>query len=1108
MKKLFSILLSGAFLFLQLNAFAQTTSAVTGTVKEANGDPIIAATVMEKGTQNAVLSNDDGTFSIKVKPGATLVISFVGKATIEVAANQSNMSITLEDDTKNLSEVVVTGLGITREQRALGYASSTVKAEELTQAAPTNFASALYGKAAGVRIATTPGGATSATNITIRGTNSITGKSQPLIVMDGVPIRDGEARNNDYWSDQRLRGNGLLDINPENIESITILKGASAAALYGSEAVNGVLLITSKSGKGRKGLGIDFSANYGVDNIAYLPRYQNVRGYGYPLNYSNGGQDAEGFIAYDTNNDGIKDTRGVLAATVNFGPKFDGKPIMSWDGVVRPYEAQPGVYENLFQQGQNSNVNLAVSQGTDNGSVRFSLTRQDNKMLSQGSYNTKNIANLNTIFKMGEKLTTNLTINYINQHTHNRPYSIDRMINNFTGMIGRFDNADWYNARYKTSKGYRFVTGTGQSLTPSENLIYNGYKTDILDYVWRVNEQNLDEYSNRVLANMTNTWQIVEGLTLQGRLSTDFTSERIEGRNSTEAPLAINPNTGSFSLNNNLFSLIYGDALLTYNKEITKDLDLRVMGGYTASKELYTGVSRSTNGGLSTENLFDIAASNNTPNSGSSRNSLVKDALLGTVNFGYKRFLYLEGTIRKDRTSTMNPNNNSFVYPSVNTSFVFTDAFKMPDFISFGKLTAAWGIVGNYPDIYRANIAYNQGTLGIQQTGGRSVLFTTVPGSFGNDLIRPEQKREFEIGLDAKFFKNRLGLEVSYYNGQIVDQILPLTLAPTSGASSVLTNIGTLRNKGIEVLVTSTPIKTSNFSWDLDFNFAQNSNIVEKLANGATELLHADYDGNAAQLKSVVGQPMGDFYAHPVATNASGQKIVVDGLYKLDDKLVKVGNAMPKSIGGITNTFSYKGLSLTVLTDFRIGGAIMPTGIYWMLSRGLLEESLTGMDAEHGGLRYYQTTIGGKVVGVQTTGDKGPNGEVVYNDGILVDGVTPTGEKNTNIIPQARYYNSTYNWGGPQYSVSRYELYINKNSYAKLREVVLSYRVPTSASKKLGMKNLMVSVYGRNLFYFYRTIKDMDSEQTTAGSRWFQNVNNAGGNPSSRSMGVMLRASF
>ena len=1104
MKKLFSILLSGAFLFLQMSAFAQSTSTVTGTVKEANGDPIIAAQVMEKGTQNAVLSNDDGTFSLKVKPGATLVISFVGKVTMEVAANQSNISITMEDDTKNLGEVVVTALGQSKQQRSLGYASTTIQAEELTKAAPTNFAAALYGKAPGVRIAATPGGATSAVNITIRGVNSITGRSQPLIVLDGVPIRDGEVRNNDYWGDQRLRGNGLLDINPEDVDNISILKGASAAALYGSEAVNGVVLITTKSGKGKKGLGVDFSANYGVDNIAYLPRYQNIRGAGAPLNVSNGGQDAEGFIYYDTKGTGVKDTRGILNYSINYGPKFDGKPIMGWDGIMRPYEAQPNNYDALYQQGQNSNVNLAISQGSENSNVRFSLTRQDNQGISIGSNNTKNIANLNSSFRLGNKWTTDLMINYINQYTHNRPYSIDRMINNFTGMIGRFDNGAWYQNKYKTSKGYRFVTGTGQSLTPAENIIYNGFKGDIGDYVWRVHEQNLDEYSNRVIGSMTNSYQILPDLKFRGRISTDFTSERIESRNSTERPLAFG-NSGSFSLGSNQFSIVYGDALLTYSKKITPDVELSVMGGYTASKELFTAVSRSTNGGLSTENLFDIAASINTPNSGSSRSSLVKDAVLGTLNVGYKDFFYVEGTVRKDRTSTMNPNNNSFIYPSVNSSFVFSDAFQMPSFISYGKIRGSWGIVGNYPDIYSANIAYNQSTLGIQQLGGQPVLFTNIPSSFGNDLIRPEQKNEYEIGLETRFFKNRLRFEASYYNAQIRDQILPLTLATTTGASSVLTNIGTLRNKGVELSLTGTPIKTSNFEWEIGVNFSKNINTVEKLANGATELLHADYDGNAAQLKSVVGQPMGDIYVHPVARHSNGQQIVnPDGLYKLDDKLVLAGNAMPKVVGGIMNSFNFKGITLDVLTDFRFGGYVMPTGINWMISRGLLEESTKYMDAASGGLSYY--VANGK--GVATTGSAGPAGEKVYNDGMLLDGVTSAGEKNTNIVSQAYYYWNVYNWGGPQYSSSRYELYVVKNSYIKLRELTLGYNLSPKMAKKVGAKKLNVSVYGRNLFYFYRTIKDMDAEQLTAGSRWTQTVNNAGTNPSTRTMGLMVRASF
>jgi len=1085
------------------SVFAQKVSGkVTGTDNEV----LPGAYVLVKGTTTGTVTDENGNYSLTTDLNGTLVFSFTGFQTLEVAiTGRSVVDVVMEEAAAQLEGVVVTALGMSKEQKALGYASTTIKAEDLTNTGTPNLATALYGKAPGVRIAATPGGATSSVNINIRGVNSITGRSQPLIVLDGVPIRDGEVRNNDYWGDQRLRGNGLLDINPEDIDNISILKGASAAALYGSEAVNGVVLITTKSGKGKKGMNVDFNASYGVDNVAYLPRYQNIRGAGAPLHVSNGGQNAEGFIMYDTNGDGTPDTRGLGSFTINFGPKFDGQPIMGWDGQIRPYTAQEDNYAGLFQQGHTANVNVAVSQASENSNIRFSLTRQDNKGLSLNSGNQKNIANLNSTFRLGRKWSTDLLVNYINQQTQNRPYSIDRMINNFTGMMGRFDNADWYLDRYQTSRGYRFVTGTNQSLTPTENIIRNGFRADIADYVWRVNKNLLDENSNRVIASMTHHYQILPDLKFRGRLSTDFTSERIEFRNHTEVPLAFG-NSGGFGMDNNLYSILYGDALLTYSKRLSPSFSLNVMGGYMATKDVASFISRSTNGGLSTENLFDIAATVNVANSGSRRSSLVKDAIIGTVNLDYKGYWFIEGTLRRDRTSTMNPENNTFVYPSVNSSFIFSDAFKLPEFISFGKIRGSWGIVGNYPDIYGANIAYNQNTLGVQAIGGSPVLYTSVPNSFGNDLIRPEQKHEFEFGVEARFLKNRITFEASYYNAQIVDQILPLTVAATSGATSVLTNIGTLRNKGVEVALRGTVIKSSNLNWELGVNFSSNRNVVEKLANNATELLHADYDGSAAQLRSVVGQPMGDFYVPPVATNASGQQIVnANGLYQLDSRnWIKVGNAMPKAVGGFFSTLTFKGITLDALADFRFGGHVMPTGINWMISRGLLEESTKYMDAASGGLSYYVS--GGK--GIQTTGSQGPNGEKVFNDGMLLPGVLANGEPNTNVISQAYYYWNVYNWGGPQYSSSRYELYIVKNSYIKMRELTLGYNLPQSVISKMGFSRLNLSVFGRNLFYFYRTIKDIDAEQLTAGSRWTQTVNNAGTNPSSRTMGVMIRASF
>jgi iron complex outermembrane receptor protein len=1105
-KKLPSLIV--LFLMISIQIFAQNIRGVV--VSAADGEPMPGVSVVVKGTSSGTATDTKGAYSLKVSPNSTLIFSYIGFTNQEVAVgNRTLVDVVMQTDESVLNELVVTGFGISREQKALGYATSTIAAKDLTNVANTNVANALYGKAAGVRIAAAPGGSTSATNIVIRGVNSITGRSQPLIVMDGIPIRDGEVRNNDYWSDQRQRGNALNEINPEDIESISILKGASAAALYGSEAVNGVVMITTKKGaKGKKGFNVDFNANTSVDRVAYTPRFQNVRGNGMPLHVLNLGQDAkDGFVYVDTNGDGVKETRSVANTNLNFGPRFDGQPTMTFEGIQRPYEAQIGNWNALFQDAHNSQVNVAVSQATDNATMRFSLTRQDNEGVSLNSKNNRNIANLNTSYRFSKKFTTDLMVNYINQNVTNRPYSIDRLMNNFGGMMTRFENGEWYKDKAETSLGYRFVQGaSAQSLTPEENIIYNGFKGDVADYMWRVNRHRTEERSNRIISSLTANYQILPSLNLRARASTDFTSLGTEDRRATERPLAFG-NSGYFGMINDNFSIKYADVLLTYNKSLNDNLTLGLMGGYTAREEKFNSVSRNTNEGLSTENLFDVAASVNLAGGGQSRQSSVFDAFLGTANLNFKEFLFVEGTVRRDRTSTMNPNNNSFIYPSVNSSFVFSQAWDMPSFISFGKLRGSWGIVGNYPDRYRANIAYNQNTLGVQAIGGRPVLFTNIPSEFGNDLIRPEQKHEFEFGLETKLFKNKIGLEINYYNAQIRDQILPLTLPISSGAATVLTNVGTLRNQGVEFMINAVPFKRGNFAWEVDLTYGWNRNKVEKLANNATELLHADYDGNAAQLRSVVGQPMGDFYAHPIEKNANGQPIVQpSGLYKLDAlNWMKVGNSQPKAVGGMVNRFSFKNFSLEALIDYRIGGHVMPTGVNWMLGRGLLEESTQFMDKESGGLSYY---LGANGQGIQTTAATGPNGEAVFNDGMLMEGVTADGAPNTNVISQASYFWRTYNWGGPQYSSSRYDLFIQEATYVKMRELSLSYKVPTSIASKIGASNLQISVFGRNLFFLHRTLKHIDPEVLTAGSRWTQTVTNTGTNPATRTVGIMLRSSF
>lgn len=729
-----------------------------------------------------------------------------------------------------------------------------------------------------------------------------------------------------------------------------------------------------------------------------------------------------------------------------------------------------------------------------------------------GNNNKKNNFNLNASFKTG-KLKTDVIVSYLNQNITNRAYGMDRLVNNFTGMISPFSNGDWYKERYKTSLGYKYVTGKDtQSLTPSENIYRNGFRADIADYFWNTNAKRQTEITNRLIASVTETLSITNELTLRGRISTDLTSVNTENKNPVEIPLVYKFGgegdvSGSFLMDAQDYNILYGDVLLTYNKKINEDFGVNAVLGYSGTQETGRTISRYTNGGLSVEGWYDMNSSIGTPLGKSTRYETVKDAIFGTLSGSFRNYLFIEGTIRRDRTSTMNPNNNAFTYPSVNSSFVLSDAVALPEFISYAKMRGSWGIVGNYPDRYRANVAFIQNTLGTQGTAN-PVLITNSQDVYGNEGIKPEMKNEYELGFETKFFDRRLGLDFSYYNAKIKDQILDMTLAPTTGASKILANVGELNNKGFEIALTGSPFRTQDFSWDVTLNWAKNINKIVKLANGASELLHADYDGSAAQLKSVVGDPMGGIYAHPVKTDANGNKMVdSDGFYMLDgDKWEKYGSAMAKGVGGLLNTFTYKNFTLDVNIDYSYGGSLMPTGISWMTALGLTEESLNASTNERGGLTYYMDN--GKGVQVPNSTTAGPAGQPVFRDGMLMDGVNVDGTPNTNVVSQAGYYVTTYNWGGPQYSSSRYELYVKKNDYVKLRELSLGFNVPASYASKIGATKLSLSLFGRNLFYIYRTIKDMDAEATTSGSRWDKNVNNAGVSPSTRSYGVMLRASF
>lgn len=442
-------------------ASTQQTKKVTGTVTDSFG-PVTGAAVMVKGTTNGTITDLDGNFSLDVNPGVTLVISFMGYITQEIPVNtQDSFSIFLAEDTQLLDEVVVTAFGIKKEAKKLGYAMSIISAGELVKTGTPNFATSLYGKASGVRIQAAPGGSTSAVSINIRGLNSITGSNQPLIIVDGVPIRNGDANTDGFWDNQRVESNGLVDINPEDIADLSILKGASASALYGSEAANGVVLITTKTGQGRKGLGIDFNMTFGVDRVAYLPEYQNVFGPGGRPSVRSGEWEAgNGFSKYTYK--GKEYVRPEYESSQMFGPRFDGREVIYWDGSVRKYEPNESVWKDIFRAGTSGSYNLSLVHGGEKSNVRFSYTYADNKSVQHESENNKHNFNLAGSFSPHKKLKIDYTANYMRQSVQNRPHRMSQITNNFGGMVTNFDDTKLYRQKNSHQPGIPECTRRGR----------------------------------------------------------------------------------------------------------------------------------------------------------------------------------------------------------------------------------------------------------------------------------------------------------------------------------------------------------------------------------------------------------------------------------------------------------------------------------------------------------------------------------------------------------------------------------------------------------------------------------------------------------------------
>ena len=1107
-KVLGSMIVALALLFAG-SAGAQETKTIKGMVRDVTGEPLIGASVIEKGTNNGVITDVDGNFTLTVPADATLSIAYMGYATREIhlakRKKQGDLRVTLREDSQQLKEVVVTAMGIKKDTKRLGYAVSTIESDEIVKAGATNFASAMYGKAPGIRITQTQGGSAGAVSINVRGLTSITGNNQPLIILDGVPIRNGGTGKStdfaEFGNDGQIRSNGLVDINPEDIESISVLKGASATALYGSEAANGAVVITSKRAKSGK-LTVDFTAQVTANLPAYLPKVQTVYGPGrYNTEFSDYEKQTGGFYQRTMNGESY---RSLYNTTMSFGPKYDGSDVLYWDGKMRPYlPTTDNPWKELFRTGWNQTYNLAISQGTETSSNRFSYTFMGETPNSLTGSFTKHNFKLPGSYKPARTLNIEYSLNYIVQDVKDRPQTSLNLYGSFSNMFSSFMDIPYLKQSYVTSLGYRNTYAGGDAtLTPDEAWAYDpGYLNGVSNMLWNMYHHHSKETENRLIGMIRPTWQITNWLSLRAQLSTDITDTKQTLEYETERPNSLYDPSGSFQNINRRYDIVYGDVMLNFNYNIRR-FDIAATLGWTGRYENMNNMRVSTNGGLVTENWFDLNASRYTASSTLQRMELLKTGYMGTLSLGWDNYLFLELTGRQERSSTLK--DQSFFYPSANLSFLFSNAFRMPAWWNHGKLRLSYGVVGNAPETYAANIIYEQGS-------DNGFTWNYVPSSWGNANIRPEKKYEYEIGFESKFLNNRLGFDVSYYNNRVKDQILSTPQPSTSGVKYVLMNVGEVANEGWDISVSATPVLTKNFRWDLTANYGIYRNKVVKLADGVPYLEISNIGGGGAKIQAVEGRPMGDIYVQVPQMNENGEYLVSDkGLYMNQTELQRVGNINPDGVGGLFSSFSYKNIFLDFSIDFRIGGDVINEMYQYSTASGLTPESLQFRDTEHGGLSYYypgNNNASGVPVQVDPSLGAGPNGETVYHDGVILPGVVAsTGEKNTRIIPAGYYYNQTYNWGTqPEQLTYRHSVF--DNSYVKLRELTIGYQFPEKLISKLGMTRLSVSVFGRNLFYFYKALKNYDAE-SSVGTSWASQAVVGGSTTATRNFGVSLRASF
>jgi iron complex outermembrane receptor protein len=1084
-------------------AAAQAEGSIRGTVvSKADQRPIPDARVFVAGTNRVSTTNQSGEYVVSNVPAGTYqvrarVIGY-GEATdtVTVAAGEvATADFSLEPKALALDAVAVTALGIERTKRETPYAMSQVDSADLTKASPLSVQSALYGKVPGLKIQQNSSGPTGGTNLTIRGIKSITGSNRPLIVVDGIPIRDDNSGYSEVgWEYNRDLGTGINDINPNDIASVNVLKGAGAAALYGSQAANGVILITTKRGTKHDGMGMDFSSSSLFDNVAFLPQFQNEYGQG-----------INDLILQTRPNNGefIIDTAtgipyaaygGGIGAAHSWGPPMRGQMVMWWDGQMRPFTPQPDNYRDLYQAGQTLENSVAFSNTSDRSRYRLGFTRNDWTGTFPGSRQARNTVTLTGDMQLSDRLRADLSFNYYDKTLTNPPprvyvaYSFPRSL-----------KADLLKGDYKTAAGYLATTGVYPRL--------HGSEADMMRQIfWTGLEDQYQSGQDRMVGSLRLNYAVADWLNLRLQGGTDYSDNTIESKERTTQPASAGP-SGKYEVRRRQDRVLYGDVLLSAQRTLTSSFGLNVQVGAATTRNKTGETAAWTNDGLLTENWFSVNNSVKTPGQYAGRGEDRTDGVFGSATLSFRDYLYLTATGRNDWTSTLPPGRNSYFYPSVGASFVFSDALRLPHQVSSGKFRVNYAQVGRGAQRYDANKVYSYSTWddGVVVNS----FSTTVPPL---DL-KPERKDETEVGLELGFFDERWHLDASFYHQRNVDQIIPLGLAPSSGGTALRVNAGEMTNTGQEVQLSGTSVRKGAFEWSTTLNLSRNRNQIRTLAAGLQGLVLQNFEDNL-YVTALVGHPFGEIYGYDFRRAPDGQKIVdQNGFYAKSGTLSLIGSIMPNWLGGLNNSFRYKGVSLSLLFDVRMGGQFASMFDYYALATGRAKETLFGRDQAHGGLPYYIDPAG-NYVQLPSHDAVAPGGAIVFHDGIILPGEKETFDASGNVtghapndkvVPVWEYFETNFNWKGQ----GIYPQIVYNNNYIKLRELTLDFDLPAAWTRHVPARNLRLSLIGRNLFYLYKTVPNVDPESATSTVDFRQGLNDyIGYHPTTRSLGFRITGSF